>query len=550
MDWGKCLSFEPIFNDVVLTTLENSLDGKNDDVFSMLQSRQSAKLAEALSHFLVKSWPKDTNKMLEFVLTLPAMKQYLSCFFVSHAKSTDGKNKDLLTEECKEKLAIAISLFEQMSRGISDGGITVGQLKIVLSKQKRFVELLQCEKRSEAMYQQAAANVKLREQELDCYERLRAQVATLVSFFKEAGPKCMEDLEEELKQAVDTMNIEKVWELRLHEEENITMKILTLDDKLANVLPEVNRLEKCRLFRFIWKEIIKSCKSPSRNIDGLLSDVWGRSVSLFEGLSSEMKSGNIRLQKVAHFFKETSSDEACMMTDLSFMGLEEEAAKQRCKQMQHFFSLEDAYRGATVIMRCKEDFHLTGDFQTLEALIDLTDCHAQLPWLKVVRESHGSMEVDALTLAENINRGGRYEVTMNHDANQAREDCNMNSVMKLHLKNSQGELCHYSYQQLRDLQSKIMLVAGQAEVARGQIQMFTELFSAIVRYSKIYVELCNTGCLLFKKWKTRFFCGDHLKKVHISFGSGTPAMTGSSQNVKEQVDLISNFMEQCLKEWR
>lgn len=27
-------------------------------------------------------------------------------------------------------------------------------------------------------------------------------------------------------------------------------------------------------------------------------------------------------------------------------------------------------------------------------------------------------------------------------------------------------------------------------------------------------------------------------------------MTGSSQNVKEQVDLISNFMEQCLKEWR
>jgi hypothetical protein len=47
--------------------------------------------------------------------------------------------------------------------------------------------------------------------------------------------------------------------------------------------------------------------------------------------------------------------------------------------------------------------------------------------------------------------------------------------MKLHLKNSQGELCHYSYQQLRDLQSKIMLVAGQAEVAKGQIQMFTEV---------------------------------------------------------------------------
>lgn len=70
-----------------------------------------------------------------------------------------------------------------------------------------------------------------------------------------------------------------------------------------------------------------------------------------------------------------SSDEACMMTDLSFMGLEEEAAKQRCKQMQHFFSLEDAYRGATVIMRCKEDFHLTGDFQTLEALIDLVGRH-------------------------------------------------------------------------------------------------------------------------------------------------------------------------------
>ncbi|ELT92631.1 hypothetical protein CAPTEDRAFT_41387, partial [Capitella teleta] len=89
-----------------------------------------------------------------------------------------------------------------------------------------------------------------------------------------------------------------------------------------------------------------------------------------------------------------------------------------------------------------------------------------LEWLKTVRASHGSMEVDALTQAENISRCGIFEV-MVKSWNQDGVDLNVDSVMRLYLptvgEGLPSNKKYYSNQEVRTLQSRLMLVVGQAE---------------------------------------------------------------------------------------
>ncbi|ELU09101.1 hypothetical protein CAPTEDRAFT_223578 [Capitella teleta] len=716
MEWEKYhREIETVFNKVLLLKLDTYLQGSSDHLFAMLRSSQSEKLAVALSHFLVKCWPRGESdvELLDFVLSWPALKQYLSCFIGSQSLSREEIDRVVLNPDCQERLAIAVSLLEKISKGIRNGGITLKELEIILTHQLRFIELLQCDRSSATInIKEVDAILNRRKHELEFFKNFRKQVNTLVALFKEVNPKCMANLEIQLQQPVDTMHIETIYELRLQDDQPIVMRFLTLDDKLVNVLSDLNHLVRCRLFYFIWKEMLRTSQAPLKSVDSILCEVWEPAVSAFRSLSSEMKSGIISLYHVSHFFNGISLGDT--MEDLSFMGLEEETAKHRAKQMEHFFHLKYLHKGATLITECKEVFALKGDFTTLQNLIDLmedaqdqcldaitedmmepfeeirhiTDQQNQalqafiksertITWLRNNVKGNKELKVlvdlalmsakgqgdhdlarmedaqdqclDAITedmmepfeeirhitdqqnqalqafiksertitwLRNNVKGNKELKVLVDlalmsakgqgdHDLArvrclqtavigyspliynmktsdglreflfhckalfaslesdktiprkmsaicfQGREDCDLNCVMKLHLKIAGAKSLLFSYQKLRDLQSKIMLVAGEAEVNTGHIEMFTELFDAIVRYSQIYVELCNSGCLLFKKWKTMFFCEDsYQQKVHITLESGAPPLKGSSEKLKDQVIVISDFMETCLREWR
>jgi hypothetical protein len=60
--------------------------------------------------------------------------------------------------------------------------------------------------------------------------------------------------------------------------------------------------------------------------------------------------------------------------------------------------------------------------------------------------------------------------------------------------------------------------------------------------------MCKAGCLLFKEWKSLFFCGSG--EVHISFMHGVEPLKASGLNVKNCILLLWNFMDDCLKKWK
>jgi hypothetical protein len=45
------------------------------------------------------------------------------------------------------------------------------------------------------------------------------------------------------------------------------------------------------------------------------------------------------------------------------------------------------------------------------------------------------------------------------------------------------------------------------------------MLNAVANVAKVFVDVCNSGCLFFKEWKSLFYCNDD-KRVHISIGCG------------------------------
>ena len=56
---------------------------------------------------------------------------------------------------------------------------------------------------------------------------------------------------------------------------------------------------------------------------------------------------------------------------------------------------------------------------------------------------------------------------------------------------------------LHDLQSRLMLIAGEAENGNEDVNRFTALLSCSENLAKAYVQLKLSGCLLFNNWTVK-----------------------------------------------
>ncbi|CAG2212745.1 RNF213 [Mytilus edulis] len=126
----------------------------------------------------------------------------------------------------------------------------------------------------------------------------------------------------------------------------------------------------------------------------------------------------------------------------------------------------------------------------------LRGTYENLEWLKSVKKSHGSVEVNSLAQAEAINTSGVYEVgysgivtlvkkllltdvlklsvSQEKENDACKEELERNSEeRKETFVSKTEEKKKYNYQQLQDLQSRLMLVAGKAEKGNDEVERFT-----------------------------------------------------------------------------
>ncbi|CAC5418097.1 RNF213 [Mytilus coruscus] len=197
----------------------------------------------------------------------------------------------------------------------------------------------------------------------------------------------------------------------------------------------------------------------------------------------------------------------------------------------------------------------------------LEDTCRYLDWFKNLEESHRSLHMTSLSQTEAINRNGRFLVgNLTKELNQN----NLTRVEVLQLTVEEGHRGRktqrmYTCEQLNDLQSKLMLVAGSTEKSSAQkdsTERFLEIFEALKNLGDIYSKLLASGCVLFSNCQIEFRCDPNsVVFIFISFGEKNDKhiIRGERQKILAGLEELNDcsfirkiveFFEDCLQEWQ
>ena len=106
-----------------------------------------------------------------------------------------------------------------------------------------------------------------------------------------------------------------------------------------------------------------------------------------------------------------------------------------------------------------------------------------MEWLKTVKESHGSVAMTSLVQAKTINSSGVYLVghldTEKGLSPEQGKRLSFKDVIRLTVPLREGsekeQRKTYSIDELNDLQSKLMLIAGKAEKGKDDVEQFVRV---------------------------------------------------------------------------
>ena len=124
------------------------------------------------------------------------------------------------------------------------------------------------------------------------------------------------------------------------------------------------------------------------------------------------------------------------------------------------------------------------------------DTSRHLEWLKSFKESHGSVAMTSLAQAKSINSSGVY-VVGHLDLEKGRSSVQgkrlsskdvIQLTVTLEGESGEEQRKSYSIDELKDLQSKLMLIAGKAEKGKDDVELFVRVSYTYMKsmYQRIF----------------------------------------------------------------
>ncbi|XP_032847063.2 E3 ubiquitin-protein ligase rnf213-alpha-like [Tyto alba] len=173
-------------------------------------------------------------------------------------------------------------------------------------------------------------------------------------------------------------------------------------------------------------------------------------------------------------------------------------------------------------------------------------------WIRMVHDSHGSIERSSISQARAINSRGIFIISPPLNFKAALDDC----VSVLLLKDTtekESQTDHidenYSLAHLTELQNKLMLITTKAEQGREEANRFLEILEKVQMVGRLYLQLLSVGNILFINWKADIYCNpQHRVKVYAEFGIAG-ILVQSTRPVLEELEGLCKAMERCLVEW-
>nr|XP_039250627.1 E3 ubiquitin-protein ligase rnf213-alpha-like [Styela clava] len=223
------------------------------------------------------------------------------------------------------------------------------------------------------------------------------------------------------------------------------------------------------------------------------------------------------------------------------LGNEEDSESENCKEpTKEDMGFND------LLDRCDQVWKHSQSIDNLSEKWE--DTCKQLPWFKDLGQLHGSIEKLSLTRAQEINTSGIYTIECNEEAMLP----NLENCLKLSLRHSsRNSVQVMNLEELRDLQSKLMLIAGEAEQGRHEVNMFVEVLASVEKLTQVYVNLLASGCMLFSNWSANIICCESKANknllLQIKFANNISPVCENMDCL--DLNKLTKIMSETLEKW-
>ncbi|KAF4115423.1 E3 ubiquitin-protein ligase rnf213-alpha isoform X2 [Onychostoma macrolepis] len=385
----------------VTTICQTKSEGKLFERFSKL--RINWKFGKLVSTIILKSWPKndkgtyleDEEVVLKHLLGWTAAKN----IFQLHG--ADEKLIDQLSNEAKEKFAMATSLFSNILNQVITGKITIKLLNHILQKRSTFLELLNLECFCECeQYKDTTAMKRLlqsRQEEVKAINHERALVDALITMSRNLQEHVMVDfegLEEKQQIDIDEMDLDKLMEVhslnQIPSEMSGVVTYFELEDDVRSMAEVLNNYKDSYIFKTCWVKqaavfaenmkddgVVPSEEEFLITLEDLYSEIFEPCYDSYKIIYTRLKDGSITFEKVDITFKAYKGKYDDLEAEVAIIckldrNDDQRWVQTRIQQIEQYHDLHLAVESAQVVMMVKQTLGLQGNFEVLEKLLVTT----------------------------------------------------------------------------------------------------------------------------------------------------------------------------------
>ncbi|XP_068434126.1 E3 ubiquitin-protein ligase rnf213-alpha isoform X2 [Clinocottus analis] len=498
-------------------------------VTSLCQTKSEGKLFEKfkvnwkfgklISAIIEKSWPKDRQGhfqedeelVLQHLLSWTAAKDY----FQLHG--ADEKLIETLSQDARDRIAIAISSFSAIVNRLVNGDIKISLLSIVLEKRNSFLELLKIDCLSESEQYKDNAKMKrllqCRQDEMKAVYHEKELVDVLLTMSNILGGYMtvdLGDMQEKQQVNIEVLPLKDFMEVHPFEQLPSPLAgVVTyfdLEEKVRNMADVLSTFKDSHIFNLCWENKAKlmaaaEMEDNDQNEDEVADimatpqmihdDIFEPCFDDYKDLYTRLKNCSIRLEEVNKLFRDYKGKYLELAQDLDIMCRVDKSTDKhwihsRVQQIEQYHELHLAVASAQIIMKVKDTLRLQGDFRVLETLTGV---------------SHADFQTEPLNRIDNDLMQAKMVLV---DITESRRQC----LNELALR---GNFVKWVKDALEDI-NELKVFVDLASISAGENDMDVDrvacFHDAVLGYSSMLYELKpDSDFLVFKEvlkklWKT------------------------------------------------
>ncbi|XP_037649475.1 E3 ubiquitin-protein ligase rnf213-alpha isoform X2 [Sebastes umbrosus] len=501
--------------EAVTSLCQNKSEGKLFEKFKV-----NWKFGKLISAIIQKSWPKDPQGncqeneelVLKHLLSWTAAKDY----FRLHG--ADEKLIETLSQDARDRIAIAISSFTAINNQLVRGDIKTSLLSIILEKRNAFLDLLKIDCLSEN--EQFKDNAKMRrllqcrQDELNAVYHEKELVDVFLTMSNILGEHIkvdLADMQKRQKVNIEIMPLNQFMEVHPFDQLPSGMAgIVTyfnLDEDFRDMAEVLSTFKDSHIFNMCWEKQAKlkaaeemeedyhdvddemedTFHDADEEIDAapemIHDDIFEPCFNDYKDIYARLKDGSITLEEVNQLFGDYKGKYLELAQDLDIMcRVDKSTDKQwihsRVQQIEQYHELHLAVASAQIIMKVKETLRLQGDFRVLETLTEV---------------SHADFQTEHLSRIDNDLMQAKMALV---DITESRRLC----LLELGLR---GHFVTWVKDALEDI-NELKVFVDLASISAGENDMDVDrvacFHDAVLGYSSILYELKpDSGFQVFKE---------------------------------------------------